>query len=95
MATAPPGARAGTTRNGSTPPPRLINYRGWPVHHAIECFGQVGGCVNMMFNRDDMIHSAVELPGLRPSVGDEAANRARRSGAARTAIDEAKGTTRR
>ncbi|MBS6940557.1 MAG: aldehyde ferredoxin oxidoreductase, partial [Slackia piriformis] len=34
----------------------LINYRGWPVHHAIECFGQVGAVYNMMFNRDDMIH---------------------------------------
>lgn len=39
----------------------LINYRGWPVHHAIECFGQVGGVYNMMFNRDDMIHSAVNF----------------------------------
>ena len=41
----------------------LINYRGWPVHHAIECFGQVGGVYNMMFNRDDMIHSAVNFQG--------------------------------
>ena len=41
----------------------LINYRGWPVHHAIECFGQVGGLYNMMFNRDDMIHSAVNFQG--------------------------------
>ena len=41
----------------------LINYRGWPVHHAIECFGQVGAVYNMMFNRDDMIHSAVNLQG--------------------------------
>ncbi len=41
----------------------LINYRGWPVHHAIECFGQVGGIYNMMFNRDDMIHSAVNFQG--------------------------------
>ncbi len=23
---------------------------------SIECFGQVGGVYNMMFNRDDMIH---------------------------------------
>lgn len=41
----------------------LINYRGWPVHHAIECFGQVGGLYNMWFNRDDMIHSAVNFQG--------------------------------
>ena len=41
----------------------LINYRGWPVHHAIECFGQVGGVYNMMFNRDDMIHSAINFHG--------------------------------
>ncbi|MCI8451501.1 MAG: aldehyde ferredoxin oxidoreductase [Eggerthellaceae bacterium] len=41
----------------------LINYRGWPVHHAIECFGQVGGVYNMLFNRDDMIHSAVNFQG--------------------------------
>ncbi|MBM6687736.1 aldehyde ferredoxin oxidoreductase [Collinsella ihumii] len=41
----------------------LINYRGWPVHHAIECFGQVGGLYNMVFNRDDMIHSAVNFQG--------------------------------
>ena len=44
-------------------PSQLINYRGWPVHHAIECFGQVGGVYNMMFNRDDMIHSAVNFQG--------------------------------
>ena len=42
---------------------QLINYRGWPVHHSIECFGQVGGVYNMMFNRDDMIHSAVNFQG--------------------------------
>ena len=41
----------------------LINYRGWPVHHAIECFGQTGGLYNMIFNRDDMIHSAVNFQG--------------------------------
>lgn len=41
----------------------LINYRGWPVHHSIECFGQTGGLYNMMFNRDDMIHSAVNFQG--------------------------------
>ncbi len=41
----------------------LINYRGWPVHHAIECFGQVGAVYNMLFNRDDMIHSAVNFQG--------------------------------
>ena len=35
----------------------LINYRGWPVHHAIESYGQVGGLLNMIFNRDPMIHS--------------------------------------
>ena len=41
----------------------LINYRGWPVHHSIECFAQVGGLYNMLFNRDNMIHSAVNLQG--------------------------------
>lgn len=41
----------------------LINYRGWPVHHAIECYGQVGAVYNMMFNRDCMIHSAVNMQG--------------------------------
>lgn len=41
----------------------LINYRGWPVHHAIECFGQVGAVYNMLFNRDSMIHSAVNFQG--------------------------------
>ncbi len=40
---------------------KLINYRGWPVHHANECFGQVGLLYNMLFNRDDMIHSAVNF----------------------------------
>ena len=35
----------------------LINYRGWPVHHAIESQAQVGGLLNMVFNRDPMIHS--------------------------------------
>lgn len=42
---------------------QLINYRGWPVHHAHECFAQVGAVYNMMFNRDDMIHSAVNFQG--------------------------------
>lgn len=42
---------------------QLINYRGWPVHHANECFAQVGAVYNMMFNRDDMIHSAVNFQG--------------------------------
>ena len=41
----------------------MVNYRGWPVHHSIECFGQVGAVYNMMFNRDDMIHSAVNFQG--------------------------------
>lgn len=41
----------------------MINYRGWPVHHAAECFGQVGMLYNMVFNRDDMIHSAVNFQG--------------------------------
>lgn len=41
----------------------LINYRGWPVHHAHECFAQVGLLYNMVFNRDDMIHSAVNFQG--------------------------------
>lgn len=55
----------------------LINYRGWPVHHAIECFAQVGGLYNMMFNRDDMIHSAVNFQGcglpieLKKEIGAE------------------------
>ena len=42
---------------------KLINYRGWPVHHAGECFGQVGALYNMMFNRDCMVHSAVNFQG--------------------------------
>ena len=41
----------------------LINYRGWPVHHAAECYAQVGLLYNMMSNRDDMIHSAVNFQG--------------------------------
>ena len=41
----------------------IINPRGWPVHHAHECFGQVGLLYNMIFNRDDMIHSAVNFQG--------------------------------
>jgi aldehyde:ferredoxin oxidoreductase len=55
----------------------LINYRGWPVHHANECYGQVGGVYNMMFNRDDMIHSAVNLQGcglpqdIKEAIGEE------------------------
>ncbi|MBE6468965.1 MAG: aldehyde ferredoxin oxidoreductase [Coriobacteriaceae bacterium] len=56
---------------------QLINYRGWPVHHSIECFGQVGGLYNMLFNRDDMIHSAVNFQGcglpieLKQEMGKE------------------------
>jgi aldehyde:ferredoxin oxidoreductase len=55
----------------------LINYRGWPVHHANECYAQVGGVYNMMFNRDDMIHSAVNLQGcglpqeIKEAIGEE------------------------
>ena len=41
----------------------MISPRGWPVHHAQECFAQVGLLYNMMFNRDDMIHSAVNFQG--------------------------------
>ncbi|WP_165053719.1 MULTISPECIES: aldehyde ferredoxin oxidoreductase [unclassified Adlercreutzia] len=41
----------------------LISPRGWPVHHAHECFGQVGLLYNVIFNRDDMIHSAVNFQG--------------------------------
>lgn len=41
----------------------MINYRGWPVHHAIECYAQVGGLNNIIFNRDPMNHSAVNLQG--------------------------------
>ncbi|MDO4289680.1 MAG: aldehyde ferredoxin oxidoreductase [Eggerthellaceae bacterium] len=41
----------------------LISPRGWPVHHAHECFGQVGLLYNVLFNRDDMIHSAVNFQG--------------------------------
>ena len=41
----------------------MINPRGWPVHHANECFGQVGMLYNALFNRDDMIHSAVNFQG--------------------------------
>lgn len=47
----------------NTPASTLINVRGWPVHHAHECFGQVGPLYNMVFNRDDMIHSAVNFQG--------------------------------
>lgn len=47
----------------NTPASMLINVRGWPVHHAHECFGQVGLLYNMVFNRDDMIHSAVNFQG--------------------------------
>ena len=39
----------------------LINYRGWPVHHAHESFAQVGILQNMLFNRDPMIHSHENL----------------------------------
>ena len=41
----------------------LISPRGWPVHHSQECFGQVGMLYNNLFNRDDMIHSAVNFQG--------------------------------
>ncbi|MBB3170630.1 aldehyde ferredoxin oxidoreductase [Parvibacter caecicola] len=44
-------------------PSCMISPRGWPVHHSQECFGQVGMLYNVMFNRDDMIHSAVNLQG--------------------------------
>lgn len=47
----------------NTPASTLINVRGWPVHHAHECFGQVGLLYNMVFNRDAMIHSAVNFQG--------------------------------
>ena len=47
----------------NTPASTLINVRGWPVHHAHECFGQVGLLYSMVFNRDDMIHSAVNFQG--------------------------------
>lgn len=47
----------------NTPASTLINVRGWPVHHAHECFGQVGLLYNMVFNRDDMTHSAVNFQG--------------------------------
>ena len=39
----------------------LINYRGWPVHHALESQAQVGALLNMIFNRDPMIHSHENL----------------------------------
>ena len=41
----------------------LINYCGFPVHHANECFAQVGATANMIFNRDCMIHSTVNFQG--------------------------------
>lgn len=47
----------------NTPASTLINVPTWPVHHAHECFGQVGLLYNMVFNRDDMIHSAVNFQG--------------------------------
>ena len=55
----------------------MISPRGWPVHHSQECFGQVGMLYNVMFNRDDMIHSAVNLQGcglpieLKKAIGAE------------------------
>lgn len=41
----------------------LISHRGWPVHHANENCAQVGTVCNVMFNRDDMIHSSVNFQG--------------------------------
>lgn len=41
----------------------MISPRGWPVHHSQECFGQVGMLYNNLFNRDNMIHSAVNFQG--------------------------------
>ena len=41
----------------------LINYRGWPVHHALESQAQVGALLNMIFNRDPMIHSHENMHG--------------------------------
>lgn len=41
----------------------LISPRGWPVHHAIECCAQVGALYNVLFNRDCMLHSAVNFDG--------------------------------
>ncbi len=55
----------------------MISPRGWPVHHSQECFGQVGMLYNTLFNRDDMIHSAVNLQGcglpieLKKAIGAE------------------------
>ncbi len=47
----------------NNPKSTLISPRGWPVHHAIECCSQVGALYNVLFNRDDMIHSAVNFQG--------------------------------
>ena len=52
----------------------MLSPRG--LHHSQECFGQVG-LYNVMFNRDDMIHSAVNLQGcglpieLKKAIGAE------------------------
>ena len=48
---------------------KLISYRGWPVHHAHECFAQVGAVYNVLFNRDDMIHSTVNFQGCGLPLG--------------------------
>lgn len=47
----------------NNPASSLISPRGWPVHHAHECCAQVGAVYNVLFNRDDMIHSAVNFDG--------------------------------
>lgn len=58
----------------------LINYRGWPVHHAIESYGQVGGLLNMVFNRDPMIHSHQNMLQCGLPARAEAADRCRAVG---------------
>ena len=54
------------------------------MHHAIECFGQVGGVYNMMYNRDDMVHSAVNFQGCGLPFEGSSSRLPRRSGVAPT-----------
>lgn len=70
----------------------LINYRGWPKHHANEDSNQVGAVYNMFFNRDDMIHSAVNFEGCGLPI-DEKKRIAETLWGSGDAIDAAKSYT--
>lgn len=54
---------------------KLVSPLGWAVHHANEAGGQVGGLINMMYNRDPMCHSHINfiLSGMPLSVKKEVA----------------------